>query len=49
MLAGNVWAAQNPIRRPSKRQKDLVDIARLLEAYPTLRHQVPANVLARLV
>ncbi len=28
-------------RRPSKRQKDLADIARLLEAYPALRERVP--------
>lgn len=49
VLAGKVWAAQDPTRRPSKRQKDLADIARLLEAYPTLRDQVPAEVLARLV
>jgi len=49
VLAGKVWAAQDPTRRPSKRQKDLADIARLLEAYPALRDQVPADVLARLV
>jgi len=42
-------AAVDPKRRPSKRQKDLADIARLLEAYPDLRAQVPADLLARLV
>ena len=36
-------------RRPSTRQKDLADIARLLEAYPALRERVPAEILARLV
>jgi len=49
VLQGKVWAALDPARRPSKRQKDLADIARLLEAYPHLRQQVPAEVLARLV
>jgi hypothetical protein len=49
LLRGKVWAVTDSARRPSKRQKDLADIARLLEAYPVLRSQVPAEVLARLV
>jgi hypothetical protein len=49
ILRGKVWAAQDPTRRASKRQKDLADIARLLEAYPALRDQAPADILARLV
>ena len=49
LLRGKVWAAQDPTRRASKRQKDLADIARLLESYPRLRNQVPADVLTRLV
>jgi hypothetical protein len=49
VLQGKLWAAQDSTRRPSKRQKDLADIARLLEAYPRLRPQVPPDVLARLV
>ena len=49
VLRGKVWAVQDPARRASKRQKDLADIARLLEACPELRPQVPADVLARLV
>jgi len=32
-----------------KRQKDLADIARLLEAHPDLRGRVPQDVLARLI
>lgn len=48
-LAGKVWAALDPERRASKRQKDLADIARLLEAYPHLRAQVPDAILARLL
>jgi hypothetical protein len=49
VMQGKVWAAQDQTRRPSKRQKDLADIARLLEAYPELRLKVPDDVLARLV
>lgn len=49
VLRGKVWAALDPDRRASKRQKDLADIARLLEVYPELRPQVPAEILARLV
>src|SRR5947209_2051912 len=44
VLQGKVWAAQDPQCRASKRQKDLADIARLLERYPQLRVQVPADV-----
>src|SRR5918994_4440590 len=36
VLQGKIWAVLDPGRRPSKRQKDLADIARLLEAYPQL-------------
>lgn len=49
VLQGKIWAVTDDSRRPSKRQKDLADIARLLEAYPALRQRVPAEVLARLV
>ena len=43
VLQGKVWAALDPARRGSKRQKDLA------EAYPHLRERVPAEVLERLV
>ena len=49
VLQGKIWAALDPGRRASKRQKDLADIARLLEAYPHLREKVPAEILTRLV
>jgi len=48
-LRGKVWAASAPEQRASKRQKDLADIARLIEAYPVLRTHVPAELLARLL
>ncbi|MFQ5829852.1 MAG: nucleotidyl transferase AbiEii/AbiGii toxin family protein [Candidatus Methylomirabilia bacterium] len=49
LLQGKVWAAMDETRRSSKRQKDLADVARLLESYPTLRGQIPAEVLSNLV
>ena len=49
ILQGKIWAIQDPDRRASKRQKDLADIARILESYPDLKAQVPTEVLSRLV
>jgi hypothetical protein len=49
VLRGKVWAAQDPARRPSKRQKDLADIARILEARPDLRGSVPEELLTKLL
>jgi hypothetical protein len=49
VLKGKVWAAMDPESRASTRQKDLVDIARLIENYPDLRREVPPEILARLV
>lgn len=48
VLQGKIWAVEDPTRRPSKRQKDLADIIRILEAYPDMRRQVPAPILERL-
>jgi len=49
VLQGKVWAFLDEQRRGTKRQKDLADIGRLIEAYPHLRSRVPAKVLNRLV
>lgn len=49
VLQGKIWAALDLERRGSKRQKDLADIARLVETYPQLRERVPAEILERLV
>jgi hypothetical protein len=49
VLRGKVWAALDPQRRGSKRQKDLADIARILEKYPELRGQVPREIRNLLV
>ncbi|MEW5988732.1 MAG: hypothetical protein AB1791_19055 [Chloroflexota bacterium] len=47
-LQGKLWARQDPAQWPSKRQKDLADVARLLEEFPHLRDRVPAEVRERL-
>jgi Nucleotidyl transferase AbiEii toxin, Type IV TA system len=49
VLQGKIWAAADKTRRASKRQKDLADIARLIEAHPRLRDRVPKDLLDRLV
>lgn len=49
VLQGKIWAASEPARRPSKRRKDLLDIERMLEAFPHLRERVPAEILNRLL
>ena len=48
VLQGKLWAVGDESRRPSKRQKDLADIARLIEGRPELRSRVPAAILDRL-
>lgn len=48
VLQGKIWAASDPERRASKRQKDLADISRLIEAFPALRSSVPQDILNRL-
>lgn len=49
VFQGKVWAALDSSRRASKRQKDLADISRLIEAHPELRRRVPPEILSRLV
>jgi hypothetical protein len=48
LLQGKIRAAGDPDRRPTKRQKELLDIARLIEKYPPLRERVPAELLKRM-
>lgn len=45
LLQGKIWVASDPTRRPTKRQKDILDIARLVERYPRLRKLVPVELL----
>lgn len=43
-LQGKIKAWRDPARRPSKKLKDLGDIARLVESHPELWPQLPADV-----
>lgn len=48
VLQGKIWAYLDEKRRMSKRQKDLADIIRLMEAYPPLERYVPSVILKKL-
>jgi hypothetical protein len=48
VLQGKVWAYSDEKRRMSKRQKDLADIIRLIEAYPSLEQLIPSVILENL-
>jgi len=48
VLQGKIWAAMDETRRPSKRQKDLADIMRLIEKDPTLVSLLPEDLKKRL-
>jgi hypothetical protein len=43
-LRGKILVWQDTERRASKRQKDLLDIMRLVEAHPKLRKLLPADL-----
>ncbi len=45
VLRGKVWAYSDKTRRMSKRQKDLADIIRIMEAYPSLEPLIPPSIL----
>ena len=47
-LSGKLLAWQDPKRRASKRQKDLLDLMRLVEAQPRLRKLLPTEVVKKL-
>jgi hypothetical protein len=49
VLQGKLWAFQDDSRRASKRQKDLADVARLVEARPELAAALPAAVRDRIL
>lgn len=44
ILQGKVWAYTDKERRRSKRQKDLADILRMVEAYPELEAVLPETL-----
>jgi hypothetical protein len=47
-LTGKLLAWQDKSRRPSKRQKDLMDITRLVETHPELLSSLPSEVTKRI-
>jgi len=47
-LAGKLVAWRDPARRASKRQKDLLDIMRLVESHPKLKDGLPPELLAQI-
>lgn len=47
-LAGKLLAWQDKSRRPSKRQKDLMDITRLIENHPELLSSLPSELIERI-
>jgi hypothetical protein len=47
-LQGKILAWKDPTRRASKRQKDLMDIMRLVEAHPELSESIPEDISKRL-
>lgn len=47
-LHGKILAWQDPERRASKRQKDLLDIMRLVDAHPKLRKLLPGDLAKKI-
>ena len=47
-LAGKIIAWRDHERRPSKRQKDLLDIMRLIESHPELKTELPPELAAQM-
>jgi len=48
VLRGKLWAYGDESRRPSKRQKDLADIMRLVETHPQLKAELPPDLAERM-
>lgn len=48
VFRAKLWALDDAARIGTKHQKDLLDIARLIVANPTLRRQVPPAILQRI-
>lgn len=48
VIQGKIWAYSDEQRRKSKRQKDLADIFRLVEAYPALMKLLPESIKCKI-
>jgi hypothetical protein len=47
VVAGKVWAYRDEQRRKSKRQKDLADILRVVEAHPEVKGKLPPEIASQ--
>ncbi|HDP98677.1 MAG TPA: hypothetical protein ENN22_05790 [bacterium] len=48
VLKGKIWAYLDQQRRKSKRQKDLADIIRIIESFPSLTKELPPEVMKKI-
>lgn len=48
IIRGKVWAWEDEKRRSTKRKKDELDLMRIAETYPKMRHLVPAEIVKQL-
>jgi hypothetical protein len=47
IVQGKVWAWSDPERRATKRKKDELDLMRIAETYPELRHVMPREIISQ--
>lgn len=45
LVQGKLWAATDPARRASKRQKDRLDLTRLCESHPRIIPMIPPGLI----
>ena len=45
LVQGKLWAATDSQRRPSKRQKDRLDLTRICEAHPEMISRIPPGLV----
>lgn len=48
LLRGKIWAYKDKKRNVIKREKDLLDIKRLVKKYPSLKKQLPKEILKKI-
>jgi hypothetical protein len=48
IMQGKIWAWEDSERRPTKRKKDELDLMRIAEAFPELRHLIPNDIVSQL-
>lgn len=48
IIHGKIWAWQDSTRRSSKRKKDELDLLRIAESHPQMRHLIPNDIVAQL-